>query len=29
MYDGGPNNVYDPENDYQSHYRSIWGKEAR
>jgi len=29
MYDGGPKNVYDPENDYQSHYRSIWGKEAR
>jgi ribose transport system substrate-binding protein len=29
MYDGGPNNVYDPDNGYQSHYRSIWGKEAR
>lgn len=24
--DGGPNNIYDPENGYQEHYRKIWGK---
>jgi ribose transport system substrate-binding protein len=24
--DGGPNNIYDPENGYQEHYRQIWGK---
>jgi ribose transport system substrate-binding protein len=29
MYDGGANNVYDPDNGYQNHYRSIWGKEGR
>ena len=24
--DGGPNNIYDPENGYKDHYRAIWGK---
>ena len=24
--DGGPNNIYDPENGYKEHYKSIWGK---
>ena len=24
--DGGPNNLYDPENGYKDHYRKIWGK---
>jgi ribose transport system substrate-binding protein len=24
--DGGPNNVYDPQNGYQDAYRKIWGK---
>jgi ribose transport system substrate-binding protein len=24
--DGGPNNIYDPENGYKDHYRKIWGK---
>jgi ribose transport system substrate-binding protein len=24
--DGGPNNIYDPENGYKEHYRQIWGK---
>ena len=24
--DGGPNNLYDPENGYQNEYRKIWGK---
>ncbi|MNP75069.1 hypothetical protein D3C76_1720560 [compost metagenome] len=23
--DGGPNNLYDPQNDYQGHYKTIWG----
>ncbi|ACT14705.1 substrate-binding domain-containing protein [Pectobacterium aroidearum] len=23
--DGGNNNLYDPQNDYQGHYRAIWG----
>ncbi|ATM78406.1 MULTISPECIES: substrate-binding domain-containing protein [Serratia] len=23
--DGGPNNMYDPQNDYQGHYKTIWG----
>jgi ribose transport system substrate-binding protein len=26
QYDGGPNNVYDPDNNYQTHYKTIWGK---
>jgi ribose transport system substrate-binding protein len=25
-YDGGPNNIYDPDNNYQTHYKAIWGK---
>jgi ribose transport system substrate-binding protein len=25
QYDGGPNNVYDPDNNYQMHYKMIWG----
>jgi ribose transport system substrate-binding protein len=25
QYDGGPKNIYDPDNDYQSHYKAIWG----
>jgi ribose transport system substrate-binding protein len=24
--DGGPNNLYDPENGYKKHYKTIWGK---
>jgi ribose transport system substrate-binding protein len=24
-YDGGPNNVFDPDNGYRDHYRRIWG----
>ncbi|MFC0226362.1 ABC transporter substrate-binding protein [Serratia aquatilis] len=24
-HDGGPNNMYDPQNDYQGHYKAIWG----
>lgn len=24
--DGGPNNIYDPENGYQNEYKKIWGK---
>jgi len=24
--DGGPNNIYDPENGYKDHYKKIWGK---
>jgi len=24
--DGGPNNLYDPENGYKDQYRKIWGK---
>jgi hypothetical protein len=26
QYDGGPNNVYDPHNNYQAQYKMIWGK---
>jgi ribose transport system substrate-binding protein len=26
QYDGGPNNIYDPDNNYQMHYKTIWGK---
>jgi ribose transport system substrate-binding protein len=26
QYDGGPNNIYDPDNNYRSHYQAIWGK---
>jgi ribose transport system substrate-binding protein len=29
MYDAGPKNIYDPDNSYQNHYKSIWGKEGR
>lgn len=25
-FDGGQNNVFDPENDYRDHYKAIWGK---
>jgi ribose transport system substrate-binding protein len=25
QYDGGPNNIYDPDNSYQSRYKAIWG----
>jgi ribose transport system substrate-binding protein len=25
-YDGGPNNVFDPDNHYRDEYKSIWGK---
>ena len=25
-HDGGPNNVFDPENGYRDRYRAIWGK---
>ena len=24
--DGGPNNVFDPDNGYRNHYKTIWGK---
>jgi ribose transport system substrate-binding protein len=24
-FDGGPNNIYDPDNDYRTSYRKIWG----
>ena len=24
-YDGGPNNVFDPDNGYRDHYKAIWG----
>jgi ribose transport system substrate-binding protein len=26
QYDGGPSNIYDPDNNYQMHYKAIWGK---
>jgi len=26
-FDGGPNDVYDPDNGYRDHYRAIWGVE--
>jgi ribose transport system substrate-binding protein len=26
QYDGGPNNIYDPDNNYQTRYKAIWGK---
>jgi ribose transport system substrate-binding protein len=26
QFDGGPKNVYDPDNDYQGHYKTIWGR---
>ena len=26
QYDGGSNNIYDPDNNYQMHYKTIWGK---
>lgn len=26
QFDGGPKNIYDPDNNYQSHYKEIWGK---
>jgi ribose transport system substrate-binding protein len=26
QYDGGPSNIYDPDNNYQTHYKAIWGK---
>jgi len=26
QFDGGPKNIYDPDNDYRSHYKAIWGK---
>ncbi len=25
-FDGGPNNVFDPDNGYRDHYKAIWGK---
>jgi ribose transport system substrate-binding protein len=25
QYDGGRNNIYDPDNDYQTRYKAIWG----
>ena len=25
-YDGGPKNVFDPSNDFRTHYQSYWGK---
>ena len=25
-YDGGPKNIFDPENGYRDEYRKIWGK---
>lgn len=25
-FDGGPNNIYDPDNQYRDHYKAIWGK---
>jgi ribose transport system substrate-binding protein len=25
QYDGGPNNIYDPDNNYQTRYKAIWG----
>ena len=24
-YDGGPKNVFDPDNGYRDHYKAIWG----
>ncbi len=24
-FDGGPNNMFDPQNGYQNHYKAIWG----
>ena len=24
--DGGPTNVFDPDNGYRNHYKKIWGK---
>jgi ribose transport system substrate-binding protein len=26
QYDGGPRNIYDPDNGYRSRYKAIWGK---
>ncbi len=26
QFDGGPNNVFDPDNAYRDHYKAIWGK---
>jgi len=26
QYDGGPNNLFDPDNGYRDHYKAIWGK---
>jgi ribose transport system substrate-binding protein len=26
QYDGGPSNIYDPDDNYQTHYKTIWGK---
>jgi ribose transport system substrate-binding protein len=26
QYDGGPHNIYDPDNGYRSRYKAIWGK---
>jgi ribose transport system substrate-binding protein len=26
QYDGGPDNIYDPDNNYRGHYKAIWGK---
>jgi len=26
QFDGGPNNIYDPDNNYQSHYKAVWGR---
>jgi ribose transport system substrate-binding protein len=23
--EGGPNNIYDPDNGYRDHYKAIWG----
>jgi ribose transport system substrate-binding protein len=24
--DGGPKNIFDPDNGYRDHYKAIWGK---
>ena len=29
QFDGGPKNIYDPDNNYQGHYRTIWGVTPR
>ena len=29
QFDGGPKNIYDPDNNYERHYKAVWGSTAR